>query len=252
MARVRGDCSGVRGIVWLGLLAAACAGCAGNAPAARDGATAGEHRLAADRGGAGGDSAAPGPDSAGDAGVPPGDGSAQSPTAEEVKAWVEAYAQAHPGSSGDINAKSPAEIAADPDAQRLLALCGADQRPVIPILAWEYGGSDHPWINPEASALVYCVYIPVNPSTAHWSYDAAADNVTADMTVRFPEHNPCKDEVGNRQVLACIGDATNLEILVDTASLHDGHDVGLELSEASTDLMLVEPGGNKVLVVHNN
>ena len=37
-----------------------------------------------------------------------------------------------------------------------------------------------------------------------------------------------------------------IEILVDTASLHDGADAGLELSEASTDLNLILPDGNKV------
>ena len=70
-------------------------------------------------------------------------GSAPSPTFDQVKGWVEAYQAAHPGNGGkdwDINAKSPAQIAADPTAQQLLSICGPDQRPVIPLLAWEYGG----------------------------------------------------------------------------------------------------------------
>jgi len=170
---------------------------------------------------------------------------------DQVKAWAEAYKAAHPGGDWDINAKTPAEVANDPDAQRLLATCGADQRPVFPILAWEYGGSDHPWINPEASALLYCVYIPVNPSTDHWSYDAVADHVTADVYVAFPEENPCKDRVGRDQVAGCIGDVTNFEILVDTANLHDGMDVGLALAEASTELLLVLDDGSKVSLVLN-
>jgi len=35
-----------------------------------------------------------------------------------------------------------------------------------------YGGSHHCVIHPEQSALVYCVYIPVKPSSANWQYDA--------------------------------------------------------------------------------
>src|SRR5258708_37747311 len=101
------------------------------------------------------------------------------------------------------------------------------QLPVIPMLAWEYGGTDHPWINPQASALAYCVYIPVNPSTPHWSLDNAAMRVTADVYVLFPNQNPCKDQQGANQVMACLGDATNIEIFVDTSSYHDGADVGL-------------------------
>ena len=45
---------------------------------------------------------------------------------------------------------------------------------------------------------------------------------------------------------ACVGDASNLEILVDTASLNDGNDVGLKLSEASTELRLILVDGSKV------
>ena len=177
------------------------------------------------------------------------DGGATSPTADEVAAWVAEYRAAHPGNGGkdwDINAKTPAEIAADPDAARLLALCGDGQRPVLPLLAWEYGGADHPWINPEASALVYCVYTPVAPSNDHWAYDAVADHVTADVVVLFPGENPCRDQVGAAQVSGCIGDATNFEILVDIASYHDGSEAGLSLAEASTELMLVLTDGSKV------
>jgi hypothetical protein len=172
------------------------------------------------------------------------------PSFEEVEAAVEAYGNAHPGMDGDITQKSEAELAADPAAAELHALCGEDQLPVIPLLTWEYGGADHAWINAEASALVYCVYIPVQPSSEHWAYDAAMDHVTADVSVLFPEDNPCKDEVGADQVAKCIGDPTNFEILVDTASMHDGHDVGLELSESSTDLKLILPSGEKVQLFH--
>jgi hypothetical protein len=176
------------------------------------------------------------------------------PTYDQVKAWVDAYKQAHPGNGGkdwDINAKTPAEVAADPAAQQLLALCGPNQRPVIPELAWEYGGSDHQWINPQASPLVICVYVAVNPSTSHWQYDAGADHITADVYVLFPDQNPCKDRTGADQVLACVGDPTNLEILVDTSSINDGADVGLALANSSTDLMLVLPDGSKVLLYQN-
>jgi hypothetical protein len=170
-------------------------------------------------------------------------------TADQVKAWVEAYKAAHPGNGGkdwDINAKTAAQIAADPDAQRLLSVCGSDERPVIPLIAWEYGGSDHQWINPAASALVYCVYIPVKPSSAHWRYDAATDRVTADVYVRFPEQNPCRDRVGKDQVMACLGDPSNVEILVDTTSFDDGAGAGLSLSNSSTQLQLILPGGMTV------
>jgi len=168
---------------------------------------------------------------------------------DQLPALVAAYKAAHPGNGGkdwDINALSLAEIAADPAAQQLLAVCGDDQRPVFPLLAWEYGGLDHPWINPDASALVYCVYIPVGPSTDNWAYDATADHVTADVYIPCPDQNPCNDRVGASQVSDCIGDSSNLEILVDTASRHDGVDVGLSLSEASTELRLVLGDGTKV------
>ena len=174
------------------------------------------------------------------------EGGGTQPTAEEVAGWVADYRAAHPGREGDINSLTPAEVAADPDAAQLLALCGDDQRPVIPLLAWEYGGSDHAWINPEGSALVYCVYTPVSPSTENWAYDDVADHVTADVYVLFPDENPCRVEVGAAQVTACIGDTTNMEILVDIASYGDGAAAGLSLSEASTELMLILTDGSKV------
>lgn len=171
------------------------------------------------------------------------------PSFEQVKAWVAAYRAANPGRGGkdwDLNAKSPAQIAADPAAQRLLSICGPDQRPVIPLLAWEYGGSDHPWIDPAASALVYCVYTPVAKPSSHWRFDEADGQIVADVYVLFPDQNPCKDKQGKDQVAACIGDASNFEILVDTASLNDGSDVGLDLSEAATELRLILRDGTRV------
>ena len=45
--------------------------------------------------------------------------------------------------------------------------------------------------------------------------------------------------------MACLGDASNIEIIVDTASLHDGADVGLDVSNASTDLYLILPDGTR-------
>ncbi len=181
-------------------------------------------------------------------------GSIGEPTAEDAAQWVEDYKAANSGNAGrdwDINAKSPAEIAADPDLQRLIDLCGPDQRPVIPAMAWEYGGGDHQWINPTASALVYCVYIPVSPNSDHWQYDSATDSVTVDIYVKFPDENPCKDETGADQVMACLGDPSNVEILVDTASLDDGAGAGLSLSEASTDVYLLLPDGSRVFMHHD-
>jgi len=174
------------------------------------------------------------------------------PTFDQVKEWVVAYRAAHPGRGGkdwDINAKSPADIAADPAAQRLLSICGPDQRPVIPLLAWEYGGFDHQWVDAAGSALVYCVYIPVAKPSSHWRFDEANNRIVADVYVLFPDQNPCKDKKGKDQVAACIGDASNFEILVDTASLNDGSDVGLNVSEASTELRLVLRNGTKVQLV---
>lgn len=62
----------------------------------------------------------------------------------------------------------------------------------------------------------------------------------------FPHENPCKSETRADQIAKCIGDMTNFEILVDTASLNDGTDVGLSLSEATTELMLIGSSGSKV------
>ena len=63
------------------------------------------------------------------------------------------------------------------------------------------------------------------------------------MYVKCPDQNPCKDEQGADQVMACLGDPSNIEIIVDTASLNDGADAGLSLSEATTDLNLITSGG---------
>ena len=176
-------------------------------------------------------------------------------TADEVKGWVAAYKAKHSGNGGkdwDIVAcckgasTNPKGLALDPEAVRLRSICGPGQLPVIPLLAWEYGGADHPWTAPEASALVYCVYVPVSPSSQHWTYDDASDHVTADVYVKFEDDNPCKDKTGADQLLSCLGDSTNIEILVDTASYLDGTDAGLSLAEASTDLDLDMPDGTKV------
>jgi hypothetical protein len=64
--------------------------------------------------------------------------------------------------------------------------------------------------------------------------------------VKFPDHNPCKSRSGAQQVTACIGDLTNFEVLVDTASINDGRDVGLSLASASTTLRLILPDATKV------
>lgn len=179
------------------------------------------------------------------------DSTNSAPTYEEVKGWITAYKAAHPGHGGkdwDINTKRPAEIAADPAAQQLLSLGGKDQRPVIPLIAWEYGCLDHQWINPEASALVYCVYTPCQTNSEHWKYDKPTDHVTANVYVKFPDQNPCKNESGAAQVMACLGDRSNIKILVDTASLNDGKDVGLNLAESSTDLYLLQPDGSRVFL----
>ncbi len=170
-------------------------------------------------------------------------------TASQVRTWAKAYLTTHPGKAHDINAKTSAQLASDSAARRLLSICGPGQRPVIPILAWEYGGSDHEWINPGASALAYCVYVPAKPYTSHWRYDAATDHVTADVYVRFPHQNRCRNKSGAQQVLGCLGDPSNIEILVDTASIHDGADVGLNLSNSSTTLHLIEPSGKTITLV---
>jgi len=84
-----------------------------------------------------------------------------------------------------------------------------------------------------------------NPSR-NWRYDTRRDHVTADVYVRFPDHNPCKNQSGANQVTACVGDRTNFEIFVDTASINDGKDVGLSLANASTALRHIQPDGTKV------
>jgi hypothetical protein len=170
----------------------------------------------------------------------------QRPSYRTVRGWVDSYRKAHPGKSGDINAVGPA----DSTGRRLLKVCGSDRRPVIPRLAWEYGGHDHAWIHTGRSALVYCVYTPVKPSTSHWRLRRG--DVTADVYVLFPAQNPCADKRGAEIVLGCLGDRSNSEILVDTASLHDGHDVGLELSEAATTLKLILPHTDKKVTLIKN
>ncbi len=183
-----------------------------------------------------------------------GTGGGGNSTYDQVNAAIDAYKAAHSGNGGkdwDINAKTDAQLAADPAAKQLTDLCGPGQRPVIPKIAWEYGGNDHQWINPGASALVYCVYIPTSSNTAHWKYDTGIGRVTADMYVKFPDQNPCKNQTGAAQVLNCLGDPTNSEILVDTISLDDGHRVGLELAEASTSVNLILPNGTIVFLLLN-
>lgn len=184
-----------------------------------------------------------------------GNSSSVGPTADEVRARAEAYKTANSGNGGkdwDIisccggASRTPASLAADAEAQRLRSLCGKDQLPVIPILAWEYGGMDHQWISPQSSALVYCVFIPVNPDSSHWQFDMANMRVTADVYVKFPDQNPCKNEQGANQVMACLGNPTNIEILVDTASYHDGADVGYTLANAKTNLNLILPDGSRI------
>jgi hypothetical protein len=177
-------------------------------------------------------------------------------TAAEVQALVTTYKAAHPGNGGkdwDVigccgGASAPALqlIATDPTAQKLRSLCGPGKLAVIPQIAWEYGGSDHSWINPSASPLVICVYMPVKPYNANWTYDPVADKVTASVYVLFPDQNPCKSQTGANQVLACLGDSTNIDILVDTASYHDGADIGVDVSNAGTQLNLIQPNGTSV------
>jgi hypothetical protein len=92
--------------------------------------------------------------------------------------------------------------------------------------------------------------IPVNSASTHWKFDAALQRVTADVYVRFPDQNPCKAQTGANQVMACLGDPTNIEIFVDIASFHDGADAGLSLANASTDVNLILPDGTKVPMYH--
>jgi len=183
-------------------------------------------------------------------------------TYDDLRITVDRYFLAHQGPNGnggtgldhtwDINELSSSQIAGSPDAQKLLAACPLPtQRAVYPKLAWEYGGSDHQWIHPEVSALVYCVYVPVKPSTSHWTYNTSTDRVTGDIYVLFPDQNPCKNRTGRDQVMACIGDPTNSEILVDTMSYHDGISVGYNLQNASTEVFLILPDGTKVQLLIN-
>ena len=170
------------------------------------------------------------------------------PSYDQVKQWIAEYKAKHSGRGGkdwDINAKSAEEIASEPDTYRLCSLCGPDQRPVIPELAWEYGGSDHRWSNPQAAALVYCVYTPVAKPSEHWRFDHAVGRVIADVYVLFPEHNPCAGKTAREQAAKCIGGFGNLEILADTATLNDGEDVGLSVGETATELRLILPNGKK-------
>lgn len=83
-------------------------------------------------------------------------------------------------------------------------------------------------------------------ASPNWLYDAAEDHVTADVYVKFPDHNPCKNRSGAQQVTACIEDLTNFEILVDTASINDGRHVGLSLASVSTTLRLILPDTAKL------
>lgn len=211
---------------------------------------------------AGGSGSSAGGSSSGSGGSSPGSGgsgaSADAGTAAratyaEVKAWAEAYKKAHPGSGGkdwDINALdlNGNFIHDDPDARRLRSICGPGQLPIIPMIAWEYGGSDHQWVTPDLAALVYCVYTPANPGTEHWTLDGATQTTTADMYVLFPDQNPCKDKAGADQVMACLGDpaALNIEIIVDTVNFNDGHSVGLDVSATPTEVYLIQASGQKV------
>ena len=186
--------------------------------------------------------------------IPQSVGAATRPTYSQVKTWVADYKRAHPGHGGkdwDINAKTPKQLASDPAARRLLAICGRHRRPIIPLIAWEYGGNDHKWIKSTASALVYCVYTPVRRATAHWFYRASTDHVTADVYVLFPAHNPCRKRKAAAQVSACIGDKSNFEILVDIASYADGFHAGLSLADSSTELRLILPDKTKVHLLSN-
>ena len=176
------------------------------------------------------------------------DESSPPPSHEQVRRWVAAYKAAHSSHGGkdwDINQRSADEVAREPDTRRLLSLCGARQRPVIPQIAWEYGGSDHRWRNPEKAALVYCVYTPVAEPSEHWRFDRTANKVVADVYVLFPRRNPCAGRPAEEQAARCIGGFANLEILADIASLHDGQQVGLSLGSAATELRWIQPGGKR-------
>jgi hypothetical protein len=85
-------------------------------------------------------------------------------------------------------------------------------------------------------------------NSAHWSYDPVANKITAEVYLKFPEQNPCKGQAGKAQVLSCLGDPTNIEILVDTIVFHDGADIGRDLSGSPSDEYLVLPDGTRVLM----
>jgi hypothetical protein len=48
-----------------------------------------------------------------------------------------------------------------------------------------------------------------------------------------------------------IGNDSNFEILVDTISLRDGQDIGVDLSEASTEVRLLIPGCDPIHLILN-
>jgi hypothetical protein len=182
----------------------------------------------------------------------PGGGSGNA-TYDQISALVNSYAASHPGASGDVTVKTDAQLATDSAARQLVDVCGPGQRPVYPKLAIDYGaaGGDIPWVNPQAAALVYCVYIPTAQAGEHWSYNSSTGRVKADMYIKFPDQNPCKNMAGKDQVLGCMSSPGNVEILISAASLDDGHRAGLELSEASTELYYIMPNGTKVLLLLN-
>jgi len=104
----------------------------------------------------------------------------KAPSYEEVKGWITAYKAAHPGNGGkdwDINKKKPAEIAADPATQQLMSLCGNDQRPVIPLIAWEYNGDLYAYLTGPGGFAVLLNRVGVS-STNSSGWSDAGFNVT--------------------------------------------------------------------------
>ena len=171
---------------------------------------------------------------------------AEAPTYAQVKQWISQYKRGHPGRGGkdwDIHTKTAKQLASEPDTRRLCELCGPDRRPVIPELAWEYGGSDHAWESPEKAALVYCVYTPVARASPNWQFDEAKQRVTALVYILFPEQDPCAGKSAEQHAALCIGGHGNLEILGDTASMSREPGFSRSLDEASTELRLRLPGG---------
>ena len=53
-------------------------------------------------------------------------------------------------------------------------------------------------------------------------------------------------------MLDCLGDPSNIEILVDIASYNDGANAGLNLSEASSTLRLILPSGRTVTLANES